>query len=514
MSSTLWLLDRSRVVDGRGYCQRARALGYHLGPNGYGITLKATRLPLMTGIAAHEGVAPILAWCRDHDDLIVQGLQAAVVQDGEPFLPVPREVVRAAVAGAQAAYWKVVEVRGFAYLDDLTTQEVTREQNYLIEGLIWAWCLEVLPEILTRGRVVEVEHDDTYVFGCTCGLGDGVLSKADHEARECQGLGLMCRPDFIVETRLTLELEYHEFKTTAMDSVTFRDKWEVMIQMFAATLDAERRLGKHVQSIYIHGLIKGKREGEYNYESGKKDGAYRQQSIFCYGYRKPANPPMEQEEWSAQYEYVGEDGKNHRLGKAWRKTGVWELPESLLPAGMTRGEFWASWMPGEVRRKQLVLIGPLTRQTQMVEHFLAEAVGEEARWQEGLWELYDCAQELLQPYPQGDTACCTEPTCQKCQGVGHYAAVPDWWAIVWPDARFQRLLDLRFPRSYECRRYGARNKCQFEDPCLGREGWADPVGSGRYIERRPHHRDELEQAIGRGLLLPEVGVGEEGEAEF
>jgi hypothetical protein len=59
-----------------------------------------------------------------------------------------------------------------------------------------------------------------------------------------------------------------------------------------------------------------------------------------------------------------------------------------------------------------------------------------------------------------------------------------------------------------------RNRCVFEDPCLYREGWGDPIGSGRYIERRPHHKDELEQAIGRGLMLPDEGAGEDVDWEI
>jgi hypothetical protein len=459
----------------------------------------------MTGIAGHDGLAPILQWCADHDDLILQALQVPM-PEGERLLPVPNEVVRAAVKGAQDRYRKVIEARGFAdQLEHADAQGLVREQNYLIEGLIWAWCLEVLPELLMRGKVIEVEHDDTYVFGCTCGLGDGIGTKQEHEARACAGMGLMCRPDFLLETRLTQELEYHEFKTSGMDSITFRDKWEVMIQMFAATLDAERRWNKHVQTIYVHGLIKGKREGEYQFETGKKDGAITQQSIFCYGYRKPANPPMESEEWAAQYDYVGEDGKNHRLGKAWKKAGVWELPEALIPEGQSKAEFWAKWIPAASRKKNLVLIGPLSRQTLMVDHFLEEAKGEETRWQQGLWELYDLGQQILgEAYP-GDGGPGT-----LADGIPAQA----WWETVWPDERFQIALDRLFPRSYECRRYGMRMKCQFEDPCLFREGWADPIGSGQFIERRPHHKDELEQAIDRGLLLPDEGAADETEREF
>ena len=502
MSSTLWLVDRSRIADGRGFCPRSRLLNYHVGPHGYGIQKKAQKLPLMTGLLGHDGLAPILAWCAGHDDLILQGLQAHG-PSAETYLPVPTAVVRAAVLEAQQRYAKTIELRGFAYLGDTEeVNQVVREQCYLIEGLIWAWCLEVLPEILRRGRVVEVEVDDTYVMGCSCGLGDGVLSKADHEGRDCQGVGLMCRPDFLLETRLTHELEYHEFKTTGMDSITFRDKWEVMIQLFAATLDAERRLGRHVQSIYIHGLVKGKRGGEYNPGTGKYDGAIRQSSVFCYGYRKPANPPMEPEQWAATFEYYDPyEQKAKRLGKAFQKVGVWELPDHYLPPddpGMSKAEFWAKWIPSEARRKNLLVIGPFSRQTQMVEHFLEETLGEEERWQAGLWALYDLGQQILATYPwrEGEDQ------------------VEVWWRVVWPDEGVQSLMKRLFPRSYECRRYGARSRCQFEEVCLGREGWGNPIGSGQFIDRRPHHRDELEQAIARGLMLPEAGMEEEMEKEF
>lgn len=494
MASTLWLVDRSRIVDGRGFCQRSRYLNYHAGPNGYGIARKATKLPLMTGIGGHEGLAPVLEWCRDHDDVIQQQLEMCRTNPGGPIPftlpPALFPFIRAGIGQALETYQALVAKRGFAYLSDTEeTQYVIREQRFLIEGLIWSWCLDVLPEILERGRVIEVEMDDTYVIGCTCGLGDGILSKADHEARDCQGLGLMCKPDFLLETRTTQELEYHEFKTTSMDSITFRDKWEVMVQLFASTLDAERRHGRHVQSIYIHGLVKGRRTGDYNPETKKYDGGMiKQQSVFSYGYRKPGNPPMEREEWAAQWEYVDEMGANRRLGKGFKKAGVWELPDAIVPEGMSKGEFWAQWIGPEVRRKNLVLIGPLSRQSQMIEHFIEETLGEEHRWQQGLWELYELAQQLE-------------------KGGGY-------WVDVWQDPQFQQRLNSIFPRSYECRRYGARNRCQFEGICLIREGTLDPVGSGQFIERRPHHVDELDQAVDRGLLLPEEGMEEQVEMEL
>jgi len=502
MSSILWLIDRSRVADGRGFCLHSRVLNYHIGPHGYGIQMKGTRFPLATGTAYHAALATVLEWCQDH-------LQS--IEDTEGHLLnspcVPSVVVRGAIQSAQSAYYQQVAARGFAYMaDQPAIQQLLTEQNYLIEGLTWAWILEVLPEVLRRGRILEVEHDDTYVFGCTCGLSDGVGSKADHEARDCHGIGWMCKPDFILETWETRELEYHEFKGTGQDGPSFRDKWEVMIQMFAATLDAERRYGKPIQSIYVHGLLKGKRGQEYNPESGKYDvGPDRQNSIFCYAYRKPANPPMEREEWAAQYQWQELDEKsgqvvNRRLGKVWKKAPIWELPDGVLtPEVESKAEYWAKWLPSEVRRKQLVLLGPYSRQEIMVPGFLEECQGEEGRIQQGLWELYELGQTILgEAYP-GDGGPST-----IAEGVDSAAA---WWEVVWPDPRFQSLLQRHFPRSYECRRFGLKYACQFEDVCFRREGWDQPIGSGKYILRRPHHAPELLQMQERGIPIPAEGMG-------
>ena len=494
--SLLRYTDRSRIEDGRQFCPRARVINYHLGPDGYGIQKKGTRLPLMTGIGAHNGLAPVLAWCRD--TLTSQALVEQQLATGQAA---PDTVVREAIQAAQAEYWKTVEARGFAYLENEPgVREITTEQNYLIEGLIWSWVLEVLPEVLRRGQIIEVEVEGVYVIGCTCGLGDGILGEAEHVARGCEGVGLQNRPDFLVRTWVTQELEYNEFKTTGMPGPSFEDKWEVAIQTFSSILDAERRHNKHIQSFYIHGLIKGKREGEYNPVTKKRDGTIRQQSIFCYAYRKSAMPPMEPEEWRPSYEWVDAEGKNRRLSKAFDKAPVWELPESYLMGTniASKAEFWVKWIDSSHRRKNLILVGPLSRNTAMVEGFLEETLAEEARWGEIVWKLYDRYMEVAQRIAH------MEPASPMT-----VAEVPWNWVWVHPD--YQSLLNQLAPRSYACRRFGKRHACQNELLCFYREGWDDPLGKGLYIPRRPHHTPELDQAVARGLALPDEGVAEAGE---
>jgi hypothetical protein len=207
---------------------------------------------------------------------------------------------------------------------------------------------------------------------------------------------------------------------------------------------------------------------------------------------------MEPEQWAPKFKYYDEvEQRNRQLPKTFKKAGVWELPDSSLPPGQSKGETWVRWLPSEVRRQQLALVGPLSRQSLMVDHFMIEAGGEEDRWQAILWELFDVAQAVLTEAGV-DPAQCDEPT---------------WWRVVWASTTFQAALDARVPRSYECRRYGGRNKCTYEYLCFYHEGWADPIGSGRYLARRPHHAPELEQAIGRGLLPPAEGLGEDASQE-
>ena len=146
----------------------------------------------------------------------------------------------------------------------------------------------------------------------------------------------------------------------------------------------------------------------------------------------------------------------------------------------------------EARRKNLILLGPFSRQEQMVQVFFEEAIGEEDQWRDGLWQLYELA-----------------------QGIVEEGGVPlrDWWLQVWADERFQTLANGLFPRSYECRRFGMRHRCQFETMCFYKEGWEAPIESGQYIDRRPHHQDEVEQAVARGLMLPDSALAEDLDEE-
>src|SRR5262245_40929904 len=93
--TTIWLTDRSRYLTGTARCPRQRYLSYHFGPTGYGITRKSEALPLVTGLAVHEGLEAFALLMKETDRL-----------------PDVHET-RAIIAQVVAHYIAKVEARGY-----------------------------------------------------------------------------------------------------------------------------------------------------------------------------------------------------------------------------------------------------------------------------------------------------------------------------------------------------------------------------------------------------------------
>lgn len=460
----LSLTDRSRIEDRRSVCSRKFYLTYAAGASSYGWAPKAQSIPLATGTAYHLVVQRIAEYLLQHDRLP------------------PDELVDVALREAATAYRAKVEAGGWLNVEQEGVEVVRQlldEQIALLTGVSWAWVLEILPWFHEEFKVVAAEQEDIAVISCTCGLGDDFGLVEHHRLRGCTGIGLMCRPDMLAERRTTGALTYHEIKGTSQAGERFETQWEVMAQIRAATLASERRLARPVEEVWIHGLIKGSRRHEKDYQTGDYSGPIRQSSVFCYGYRRPPNPPFNDEDWLPQYEWFDAEGSRHRASKQHRKSAVWLNP-AWGQDTVARASYWAKWIPAEVRRKQLIMIGPLNRNPRMTESFLRELSAEERDVAEKLWRVYDVLE----------------------------ANRFDWSA-----SAVQVILDETFPRSYACRRYGLSHRCAYEPLCFYHEGWQDPVGSGRYVQRRPHHQPELDQAIARGVLVPEEGAEEAPEEE-
>src|SRR5882757_5812766 len=193
---TLWLTDRSRYTTGTGRCARERYLKYHFGPTGYGLVRKAESLPLMTGSYTHVALESLYKYLQEHD----------------AFPPV--QVIRDAINHAIGQYEQRIAARGFrGILQSERTDEIVREQCYLITGLVWALCRSILPWIHTNYKILQAEQETIYVLDCTCGLGSGNMDPFAHDAAGCLGIGQMLKQDAVGQHRERGTLAYFEAKT-------------------------------------------------------------------------------------------------------------------------------------------------------------------------------------------------------------------------------------------------------------------------------------------------------------
>lgn len=465
--STFWLTDRTHYEMGAGRCARERYLAKHFGSAGYGIVRKGESVPLITGTYVHEIAEALFNHLLTTDTLP------------------PRMVVRAAIAKAQASYLKKIEARGFAgILRTESSDLIVREQQTLIAGLAWVLDRYVLPWWHQLYKTLRVETEGLYILECSCGLGTGVLSAVEHQAKGCTGIALQIRQDVIGERREDQRLAYAELKTTGRDGQTFAEQWEGKPQLGLGGLNMPEIFGRPLSECYVIGLNKGYRK-RIKDETGKTTGR-RQESPLCYGYRAPGNPPVSTDEWKPAYEWVDAAGKTRRVTREYQKAGLWELATTDWPdalrgfaanPGLQPEELWVELLPEDVLRKQVFLIGPMPYPEQQTRILCRQLVGEEHHWQEIAWKLYEEALTLEGGF--------------------------------WATENFQALLDELVPASWDCNRFGESYRCQFWMICHREPGWEDPLGSGKYIARRPHHSAELEQAVARGLLPEQADEAEE-----
>lgn len=472
---TLWLTDRSRYTTGTGLCETARYHRYHAGPTGYGWVKKRESLPLMTGGFTHTALEVLFLHLQQYD-----------------ALP-PRTVIHQAIDQATKAYGRKVEARGFrGLLQSETSDLVLLEQQYLLTGLVHAFAQTVLPWIHTTYRIIRAEQERLYVLDCTCGLTSAVIDANAHDARGCHGVAQQLRLDCLAQHRQSQHLANFESKTTGWAMENWAPRWETRPQLSISSFGVKEEYGQEITENYIIGLYKGARRKVKSADPFESD-TVRQDSPFCYGYFRPGNPPMATDEWKPAYEWVDAYGVTQYARKPFVKHPVWLLRESDWPTylrlkqehpDLSDSEIWVHTLPKSVIEKQVFLVGPLNRQDVQIANLKRQIVGEERRWQGIMWELYEKQVALRE------------------QGVEN----------PWAHPEFQALLTDLVPASWECRKFGAGHECEYKPLCFKESGWEDPMGTGEYIARRPHHAAELEQAVARGLL-PEQSAEEEEDDE-
>lgn len=407
------IVDRSRFKEGAGRCEHKRYLEYDY--LGTGLRPKGESVPLITGTTVHKAIAGILL---NHND------------------PSSFDKI---IAEASEEYRKSIEESGFLELEADATEQIEHlvtEQMWLSECLSWGFVRQVLPWLLSEFDIVRVEQEETLVLGCSCGVPQEPEPKL-HEARGCNGVVLMSKPDLILKRKSTGEILSWDAKTTSDPGYAWRQSFEDNLQLALQLIASENSLDCKIVGSYILGIVKGRRDKN---RDEPEEPPY-QQSPFCYIYFK--DDPFEGE-IRYTYNYVDEAGANRKAtkGKGFNRKAVWQLEGKWSQTP----KLWVDSMPEEILKQSFVELGPFPRPKQaVIDGMIAGLYGNEMRWNQRKAELAKAGAEFAEYF---------------------------------------------FPKSWECRRYN--NTCPYLAICNNDQ--LEPIESGRFVRRVPHHLLEAERA--------------------
>ena len=434
-------VDRTRYTTGLADCMMARFLGHHF--LGTGINLKGNAIPLATGTAVHSPLEAISLECKHRREEDPDLKTADLINDLETS-----GFIRGAIEDSIESYVAAVDETGIKGLTEVPEDidYVVTEQCNLVGGLVWTWVRELLPWVLDNYKILAVEQEFELILACTCGLGE-VGSAADHEARDCNGVCLMTRPDLVLEPfKNPNTIVYVEFKTGGdVKGPNYARQFEDNVQFACGAAALERFFDKPVEELYVHALHKGKYSRSYNVSTREYSGPKRQNSPFCHVFFKEAVPPAIPEDVRPTY-YTKDPETGKRWGatekRGYFKTELWNVNFRKKPDGIPNYEWFVNEiMTPEDLQDQYELLGPIKNPHFLVERLLKEMAAEEQRWQQRLEYL--------------------DGVLEDCGGD-------------WVHEEYQEALSEVIPRSWKCYNYGGW--CGYQTICFQREGWQDPLG--------------------------------------
>jgi hypothetical protein len=471
----LWYASNTPHKISTTRCDWERWFTQHAGPHGTGYRLRATAVPLATGIAHHRGLELIGEWILDW--------QAA--HPGQQLMQLPVEVLAWAAEECAASYEAKARAKGLqtTMLDAQTApaiEQLILEQRTLIEGMVWIWGLTRLPALLPQYRLFAVEHEDCLVLDCTCGLGESIADIDQHEARSCTGIAYMAKADQLWQKVGSTSYTYLQFKSAGSLNIYKKAQWEHSGQLLFDMESASRRYGIDVAEGFVDYSMKGWRGRDRN--APPTEPKY-QHSYLCYAYYDAAIGLQEIQgnlaaSWAAEASWYDEvAGKNRKVPQSFVKVPIWE-PERPLPVvreGASRVENWVRGVLTDLQRAKLVeVLGPFPRPQLRVPLAIAGIKAEERRFRADVEYLRE-----------------------------HGAVYPN-----------HPLVDQVIARSWECTSYDG-TRCLAYDTCHREIGWESPEGNPRFERRRPHHDPELRAVLALGHELPEdedeIGGDDGGE---
>lgn len=443
------------------YTSRSAIEAYHDCPRyrfnaylweGKGLASVARSIPLVTGSAVHKGVEHLLKR----------------VQIGQ-YNP-ETDIDGAVIVAAKQYHDECVDAgfRGRGVETDRQRQFTYDEQIALVEGLIRAWAIAELPKIIDRYRVIGVEREITPIE-----IAPGVLFQAKVDA-EFQELQTGDYYNYSLKTaRAWSELAENTYQND-LQGVT--ETWAVeenarlSNQRIDTVLDMlgslylpapslaqitqflnKKKVDKRVMGVRFCILVKGDRK-KPTYNADDPNALYITYSPLIRGYKHFSPGAIE---WAHSWFYPNGENKSGKsaLGKGWEPFNAWELPMgvkgwvSMLASGAIQPDC------GDIIKQQVVTPIEYFRNEKEIEEALCEIVAQEAEVKKGF--------ELL----------------EQCKG---------------DQDKTDAIMVSYFPhRRHQCNwRFGGQ--CEFKPMCWQPEVKTDPIGSGLYQIRTPHHDAERE----------------------
>lgn len=259
------------------------------------------------------------------------------------------------------------------------------------------------------------------------------------------GIIVMLRMDLVLRRKRDKLLFVKDYKTVGTLYDDWAKKFEHDTQLLCYTLAAEAIYKEPIGGLLMEGLIKGRRAKEKAVTS-PFHGLMIQQSPLCYAYKSGVakNPNA----------FVYE----HKWSRGAEKVPVWEMPGGI--------EHWLATEWSDLDCLELFVPLPAIKPVRRdAERWLRQMTHQER----GIRHDVDEAERLRREWDEQQT--------------------DDTWD------EYQVFLDEMFPQNQNhCHRYTFNHPCPNEQLCFTEEVEADPLKSGLYEVRIPHHATEESEA--------------------
>ena len=455
--------DRSRILTYQS-CPRRRYFEYEVPTSGDVNGVRPTRLDmnLLLGGAFHAGIEGLLSYAMYHPS------------DPMPDQDHIDECVRVVLDGGGdwQGYWPQVKSIGLSLEPEEDASYVYYEQAALVEALVRAYAIFVLPQVLDRFTVVDVEREEKADFsipGFTLHFlarVDGILldkttgeifvlslktakewgKREDDSARhDMQGLS----ETRVVEQRLAgwhadLEAVKRRLATEPPASVDHIPDW--FIQRFVAGASPQ------VSGVIMQYALKGRREN-----SPKGSGKYCFNNALIRPWKK-ADDLNFGGAYAIRYEFQDPMGGNHRLGKGWNRVNIWEDMGVKKWIDYLATQEIQGFSPGTAIASQFILPVEYFRNPEDMDRWERQVVAQEYRVAQGQKNI----------------------RLGSINGVIKLPTSP---------ATFEKSLDVEFPM--HTRACDWPTKCSFQEVCFGPKAYLhDPISSGLYTIRTANHPSE------------------------